>query len=83
LGLHGQQINALFLSAFLTFQFCIWESKLRKVIPSFHTMYSNFIELFSQTTIYNSDLRKSVTRNNFSLCRTLLGDRQAVHDGGE
>jgi hypothetical protein len=83
LGLHGQQTNVLILSAIMTFQFCIWESKLRKVIPSFHTLYSNFIELFCQTFSQNSDIRKSGTRNNFSLCRTLLGDRQAVHDGGE
>jgi hypothetical protein len=75
--------NSFFSAAIMTFQFCIWECKLKKLIPSFHTLQCQFLELFSQSFKHNSDFRKASLKINYNLCRILLGDRRVDHDGDE
>jgi hypothetical protein len=75
--------NSFFSAAILTFQYCIWECKLKKLIPSFHTLQCQFLELFSQSFKHNSDFRKASLKINYNLCRILLGDRRVDQDGDE
>ena len=57
--------------------------KLKKLIPSFHTLQCQFLELFSQSFKHNSDFRKASLKINYNLCRILLGDRRVDQDGDE
>jgi len=82
LGYNENLFSLVVMTATLSFQFCIWEAKLKKSIPSFHTLYQHFYDNFRQTYNFNSDIRISCTKLNATLCRSLLGERQAVHDGG-
>jgi hypothetical protein len=83
LGYYDDLYTPIIIHAFLSFQFCIWEAKFKKNIPSFNTLFLAFMENFCQTYKHNANVRKSSLKNNFSLCRVLIGDRQAAHDGGE
>jgi hypothetical protein len=83
LGFYDELYTPIVIHAFLSFQYCVWEAKLKKTIPSFNTLFLSFSESFSLTFKHNASVRKSSLKNNFSLCRVLLGDRQAAHDGGE
>jgi hypothetical protein len=83
LGFHDELYTPIVIHAFLSFQYCVWEAKLKKTIPSFNTLFLSFSESFSLTFKHNAYVRKSSLKNNFSLCRVLLGDGQAAHDGGE
>ena len=82
LGYNENLFSLVVMTATLSFQFCIWEAKLKKTIPSFHTLYQHFYDNFRQTYNFNSDVRMSCTKINVTLCRSLLGERQVVHDGG-
>jgi len=53
----------------LCFQFCIWEAKLGKKIPSFHTLEISFSEQIECLLRLNKDARESATKINISLCR--------------
>ncbi len=64
----------------MTFQYCIWESKLKKKIPSFNSILTQFIDLIKQTAAFNSDFRDDISKNNYTLCRILLGGRQGDQD---
>jgi hypothetical protein len=74
LGLAGENFNLFLCSAVLTFQFCIWEQKLKKTVPSFHGLKMNFISLFRDTVKFNGDITKSGLLLNYDLCRFFLGD---------
>jgi hypothetical protein len=79
-----EEINSIFVKfAIIAFQQCIWEAKLKKILPSFHSLYSNFLDGFKLTFKHNSDVRKSSSVINYTLCRTLLGNRQVRRDGDE
>jgi hypothetical protein len=82
LGYNKNLFSIIIMTATLCFQFCIWEAKLKKNIPSFHTLYQHFYDNFCQTYRFNSDVPISSTKINVTLCRSLLGERQVVHDGG-
>jgi predicted membrane metal-binding protein len=83
LGFHDELFTPIAMYAFLSFQYCVWEAKLKKTIPSFNTLFLSFSDNFSLTYKHNASVRKSSLKNNFSLCRVLLGDRQAAQDGRE
>jgi hypothetical protein len=51
------------------FQYCIWEAKLNKKIPSFTTLEISFSELIDSFLRLNKDARESATKLNLSLCR--------------
>jgi hypothetical protein len=51
------------------FQFGIWEAKLGKKIPSFHTLEISFPEQIDCLLRLNKDARESATKINISLCR--------------
>jgi hypothetical protein len=42
LGIYDENSFAFIMIAILSFQFCIWECKLRKKSPSFNTIYTEF-----------------------------------------
>jgi hypothetical protein len=56
-------------TSLLCFQFCIWEAKLSKKIPSFHTLEISFTEQIDCFLRLNKDARESATKINISLCR--------------
>jgi hypothetical protein len=74
LGLIDDEMHLFLCSAIMTFQFCIWECKLRKCIPSFHSLKMDFISLFKDTVKHNGDITKSGLQLNYALCRFFLGD---------
>jgi hypothetical protein len=64
----------------LCFQFCIWEAKLGKKIPSFHTLEISFSEQIECLLRLNKDARESATKTNISLCRQFgFGYRPAAN----
>jgi hypothetical protein len=83
LGLVNDVLNPFGVGAILSFQFCIWENKLRKNVPSFHTLYTEFLALFISTCKHNPDIRLSGTVINYELCRTIFGARRGIPDGEE
>jgi hypothetical protein len=83
LGIYNDTIVPFIVGAVLSFQFCIWENKLRKNVPSFHTLYTEFLSLFIDICKHNSDIRLSGTVINFELCRTIFGARRGLPDGEE
>jgi hypothetical protein len=80
LGYTNDRFSLTVLFSILTFQYCIWEAKLKKKTPSFNSIYTQFIELIKQTAIFNSVFRDDISKNNYTLCRTLLGGRQEDQD---
>jgi len=80
LGLKENLLNAFIVSAVLTFQFGIWEAKLSKKIPSFHTLYSEFSERFSLMLKHNSAVRKDGLKLNYDICRQFLGGLRGFQD---
>jgi hypothetical protein len=83
LAFYGDSIIPFVTSAIMTFQYCIWESKLRKKSPSFYTVYTEFLDNFKKTCVHNSDIRLSGSKINYTLCRIIFGGGggQGVHDG--
>ncbi len=80
LGYNNDRLSITILFSIVTFQYCVWEAKLKKKIPSFNSIYNQFIELIKQTAIFNSVFRDDISKNNYTLCRTLLGARQEDRD---
>jgi hypothetical protein len=76
LGYTNNLFSLTVLFSILTFQYCVWEAKLKKKTPSFNSIYIQFIEHIKQTAIFNSVFRDDISKNNYTLCRTLLGGRQ-------
>ncbi len=76
-------INPFIVGAILSFQFCIWEHKLKKNVPSFHTIFTELLALYAATCRHNTDIRESGSVNNYELCRTIFGGRQGPPDGEE
>jgi hypothetical protein len=75
LGIYDDNIEDFVISSFLTFQYVIWEAKLKKRQPSFHTLFTEFLDQFRLTVHHNSDVKTSGTHLNYSLCRRFLGPR--------
>jgi hypothetical protein len=74
--------RSLFLTiSILTFQYCVWEAKLKKRLPSFHSLFTEFLVLFRQSLKHNSEIRDTKHEINFILRRICLGERRDVHDG--
>jgi hypothetical protein len=80
LGYTTDWFSITILFSILTFQYCVWEAKLKKKIPSFNTIYNQFSDLIKQTAIFNSVFPNDISKNNYTLCRTLLGERQEDQD---
>jgi hypothetical protein len=80
LGYLPDQFSISVFFSIMTFQYCIWEAKLKKKIPSFNSMFIQFIDLIKQTAAFNPDLRDDISKNNYTLCRILLGGRQGDQD---
>jgi len=76
LGLHNGEYSVFIAAAFILFQFCIWEEKLKRKRPSFHTIFFQYLELLKLGIKHNSKLRRSGSKLNFSLCRTLSLNRR-------
>ncbi len=51
--------KTVFLSI-LTFQYCVWKAKLKKKIPSFNSIFTQFIDLIKQTANFNSEFRNDI-----------------------
>ncbi len=85
LGIYEDNFTSFVSSAILTFQYCIWKSKLRKKSPSFNTVYTEFLDNFKKTCVHNSDTRLSGSKINYTLCRIIFGGGggQGVQDGEE
>jgi hypothetical protein len=66
--------------AILCFQFCIWEAKLGKKIPSFHTLEISFSDQVECLLRLNKDARESATKLKLFLCRQFgFGYRPAAN----
>jgi hypothetical protein len=63
--------NFFIYASVLIFQYCIWESKLKKKIHSYNTLELLFREIIYNFLRTNSLARKSKAKSNFKLCRTL------------
>ncbi len=63
--------NFFIHASVLIFQYCIWESKLKKKIHSYHTLELLFREIIYNFLRTNALARKSKAKSNFKLCRTL------------
>ncbi len=83
LGYTADNYNVFTMTAVLSFQYYVWEAKLKKKIPSFPSLFTEFFDNFCQTFKFNSDIRKSCLKLNYSQCRSLLGARQVADDGDE
>jgi hypothetical protein len=69
---HEPDSDNYFISfTILLFQFHIWEQKLRKKLPSFHTLNMNLRESVNQLLRGNSLARREISKSNFILCRKL------------
>jgi hypothetical protein len=53
----------------LILQFVVWEQKLRKKIPNYHAIKTDFLEHMRRLLIGSSRARKEVVKSNFILCR--------------
>jgi len=71
LGYFSEDFNLFLCVAVLTFQFYIWEHKLKKTHPSHRTLYRDFSETFSTVVRNNTKIKKASNLTNFSLCRPL------------
>jgi hypothetical protein len=80
LGVYNESITDFIVAAFMSFQYCIWEQKLRKNVPSFNTIYTEFLELFRSTCSHSQQIRLSGSELNYALCRNVFGPRRGVHD---
>jgi hypothetical protein len=83
LGVKNDAIIPFITAAILTFQYCIWENKLKKTVPSFHTTYTEFLSLFTATCKHNTDIRASGSEINYELCRYIFGIHRRDPDGEE
>ena len=52
----------------LTWQFCIWEEKLKKKVPSFHTLEHIFIQVISGIIKCNTILQRECELFDFEIC---------------
>jgi hypothetical protein len=75
-------MNLLLTTAVLLFQYCIWEAKLKKKIPSFHTLNEEFLDLCRKFIWSNSVAHNCCTSNNFPLRRNLGYGGAAVNAAG-
>jgi hypothetical protein len=71
-GILDNAFNYFEASAAITFQFSVWEEKLRKKIPSYHTIKNSFIDRFFGAVKKSSKLRKASIKSNIPLCRYRL-----------
>ncbi len=65
----SQEPNLALLTAVLIFQYCCWEEKLRKRLPSFRTIYNLFDYLFSKCLKLSPELRDFGSKLPFLLFR--------------
>jgi len=72
--------NFFIHAAVLIFQYCIWESKLKKKIHSYNTLELLFREIIYNFLRTNALARKSKAKSNFKLCRSLCNG-EYVRDG--
>jgi hypothetical protein len=71
-GILDNAFNYFEASAAITFQFSVWEEKLRKKTPSYHTIKNSFIDRFFGAVKKSSKLRKASIKSNIPLCRYRL-----------
>jgi hypothetical protein len=72
LGFHTDyKKNILLTLSPLLFQYCIWEARLKKKIPSFHTLNQDFIEIGKKFIWSNNVANNCCTFLNFPLRRNL------------
>jgi hypothetical protein len=81
LGIYSNSVCPFITAACLTFQYCIWECKLKKKSPSFNTLFAEFLFLFKETTAHNSSIRDSGSVLNYELCRIIFGGGRRIQDG--
>jgi hypothetical protein len=62
-------VNKFLVISVLIFQWCVWEEKLRKKIPSFHTIDNIFAEHIFTLTSMNRKIYSSAEKLNLPLCR--------------
>jgi hypothetical protein len=65
----SQEPNPALLTAVLIFQYCCWEEKLRKRLPSFRTIYNLFEDLFNTCLGLSPELREIGSKLPFLLFR--------------
>jgi hypothetical protein len=66
---NGTKDNLFLAFAIILFQFCIWEEKLRKKKPSFHTIENAYLDSLRSLVHCNKKVRESAELINISLCR--------------
>jgi hypothetical protein len=66
----------------LLFQYCIWEARLKKKIPSFHTLNEDFLYMMKNFIWSNSVAYNCCTFSNFPLRRNLGYGRAAAAGQG-
>jgi len=75
-------IKNLFLKiSVLTFQFCIWEYKLKKKIPVFNSIITEFFHLFNQCFKVSREIQYDRPLLNFPLSRDWSTLRDRYGDG--
>jgi hypothetical protein len=67
---NGTRDNHFLAVAVILFQFCIWEEKLRKKKPSFHTIENLYLESLRTIVHCNKKIRDSAELLNIPLCRS-------------
>jgi hypothetical protein len=82
-GFNNRYPKNLFLTvSVLLFQYCIWEAKLKKKIPSFHTLNEDFLDICRKFIWSNNVAHNCCTSNNFPLRRNLGYEGAADHAAG-
>jgi hypothetical protein len=65
----SQEPNLALLSTVLIFQYCCWEEKLKKRLPSFTTIFNLFADHFNTCLKISSELREIGSKLPFLLFR--------------
>jgi hypothetical protein len=66
-----EKLNLFHCTALLLFQFQIWQCKLSKKVPSFHTLSINMTEDLKEIVYNNGKIKKEFLRSNNNLCRII------------
>jgi hypothetical protein len=66
---NGTRDNHFLAIAVILFQFCIWEEKLRKKKPSFHTIENLYLDTLRSLVQCNKKIRDAAELLNIPLCR--------------
>ncbi len=66
---NGTRDNHFLAFAVILFQFCIWEEKLRKKKPSFHTIENLYLDALCSLVHCNKKIREAAELLNIPFCR--------------